>query len=520
MKAAIYSRFSTDLQDRTSIAGQVANAEALASREGLEIVARFQDEGRSGNDDSRTGYQAMLAALKRGDFAGIITDETSRITRNQAELHRLVAELRFRDQFLITCDGIDTRSEASEIILSVKAAIDQMEGRKIGLRTYRSLRERHKDGNSAGGRIFGYTSVEHGEYRRRVLHDEQAEIVREIFERYVGGESSKAIARDLNRRGVPSPGSYWNNKTRRSLGWTHTTLTGAHTKATGILRNPIYTGRHTWNKRKGKKVPGTAQRIQQRRPDSEWIEVQDDTLRIIPDALYEAAQKRLEASRRGSNGRGRPARYLLSGVLKCGCCGASYVMANDRNYRCSSQTNGRESVCDQRRVVNRKVAEEQLLSGIKAELLAPKVIKSMAKEVRSRLRKIERPNRSSLEAELKRIERQIGNVVDSLSSVGTSHALTAKLRELEEDQARVKDQLVAEASPPRIVPNVEKALRERVKLLDELPRDCADPDLMEKARASVKAMLGDVRVVEDSAGIYAEVDFGRAYINYGAEERT
>ena len=114
------------------------------------------------DDDNRAGYQDMLKALKRGDFVGIVCDETSRITRNQAELHRLVAELRFHDQFLITCDGIDTRSETSDLVLSVKAAIDQMEGRKIGYRTYRSLRERHKAGHSAGGRAFGYTSVEDG----------------------------------------------------------------------------------------------------------------------------------------------------------------------------------------------------------------------------------------------------------------------------------------------------------------------------------------------------------------------
>ncbi len=77
----------------------------------------------------------------------------------------------------------------------------------------------------------------------------------------------------------------------------------------------------------------------------------------------------------------------------------------------------------------------------------------------------------------------------------------------------------ADANPPRIVPNVEKALRDRVKLLECLPRD-ADPIQMEKVRAAVKAMLGEVMIYEDEAEIYAEVDLGRWYITYGAEERT
>lgn len=347
MKAAVYARYSTDLQDKTSIAGQIANCEALASREGLSVVSQYQDEGQSGNDDNRPGYQAMLAALKRGEFVGIVCDETSRITRNQAELHRLVAELRFRDQFLITCDGIDSREESSEIVLSVKAAIDAMEGRKIAYRTYRSLRERHKDGHSAGGRVYGYRSVEDGDYKRRVIESEQAEVVREIFERYAAGEGAKRIARDLNERGIPSPGSYWKRRVRRADGWMHTTILGSYTKATGILRNPIYRGCVTWNRRKAKKVPGTAQRIMRKRPDGEWMEYQDESLRIVSDATWKNVQERLRAARARAHHRnkgGRPARYLLSGLMTCGSCGGHYVLRDGRAYACSSTSNGRDSL--------------------------------------------------------------------------------------------------------------------------------------------------------------------------------
>src|SRR5687767_1608661 len=97
MRVAAYARYSTAEQDKISIAAQLANVEALCGREGFTIVARFQDEARQGSDDNRPGYRALLAGLKRGDFEGIVADETSRITRSQAELHRLVAELRYRE---------------------------------------------------------------------------------------------------------------------------------------------------------------------------------------------------------------------------------------------------------------------------------------------------------------------------------------------------------------------------------------------------------------------------------------
>ena len=97
IRVAIYARYSTDLQDKTSIAGQIYNCEALAAREGFDVITHFHDEGQSGNDDTRAEYQAMLKALKAGEFDGIVCDEPSRITRNQSELHRLAAELQFRD---------------------------------------------------------------------------------------------------------------------------------------------------------------------------------------------------------------------------------------------------------------------------------------------------------------------------------------------------------------------------------------------------------------------------------------
>lgn len=522
MKVAVYARYSSELQDKTSIAGQVANCEAIASREGFDVVARFQDEAQRGDDDGREGYQAMLAALKRGEFVGIICDETSRITRNPAELHRLVAELRFRDQFMVTCDGIDTRSESSELVLAVKAAIDQMESRKIGYRTYRSLRERHRAGHSAGGRVYGYTSVENGDYRRRVVDDDQAAIVREIFERYAAGEGAKTIARDLNARGVPSPGSYWNNRKRRAIGWVNTTLSGSYVQASGILRNPIYTGRGTWNKRKGKKVPGTGRRIQKRRPDAEWLEFYDESLRIVSDDLWNRVQVRLAKSREHARCKGgRPARYLLSGLLTCASCGGHYVLRNGRAYCCGSHTNGRDSLCEQRRTLKRQQVESSLLDGIKQEYLAPGVIRELSKRVQARLREHKTPDKGRLQRDLRLVERQIDNVVESLSAVGTSEALTAKLRQLEADRASLKAQLAAKPAPPQIVPDVGKHVRKVIQTIESLPENPhRDDALMDKARAALRGLLGDVKVIEEPAGVFAELQLGRACITVGAEERT
>ncbi len=69
---------------------------------------------------------------------------------------------------------------------------------------------------------------------------DQAAVVREIYRRYLDGESCRTIAKNLNDRGVPSAGSTWNRKIRRCSGWMGSAVRS-------ILRNPLYTGQMRWN---------------------------------------------------------------------------------------------------------------------------------------------------------------------------------------------------------------------------------------------------------------------------------
>ncbi len=503
MKAAIYARFSTDQQDKISIASQAANCEAVCSREGFTVIRRYSDEAISGNDDHRPEYMKMLAALERGEIDVVVADETSRVTRNMAELHRFVAELRFRDQYLITCDGVDTRSESAEILLSVKAAMDSMESRKIGNRVYRSNRERHRSGHSAGGRIYGYSSVQDGDYRRRVIDPEQAETVRRIFAWYADGDSAKTIARRLNEEGIPSPSG-------KSLGWPHTTILGCRSKASGVLRNTIYIGKPSWGKRINKRRPGTANKTQKRRPESEWETITDESLRIVDDQTWQRVQKRLNKPRRNPKG-GRSPRYLLTGLLVCGDCGGSYTLYNGRSYRCSSHQNGRDTFCSQSRTMYRDKLERRLLGEIQEQLLDDNLVKDMARKIRKRLKAPKR----DYAAEIGELDTQIDNVVDSLVSVGRSDALTAKLAALEEEKASLEAaSQVADVEP--LILDVEATWKRMAADLGNLKDYAAD---IEKARGSLHGLIGEIEVRETN-GEPVLIPRLAVGCNSGAEKRT
>jgi site-specific DNA recombinase len=224
----------------------------------------------------------------------------------------------------------------------------------------------------------------------------------------------------------------------------------------------------------------------------------------VPDALWERVQARLTASRteaRAKNNKGgRPARYLLSGLLTCASCRRHYILRNGRDYACSSHSNGRDSFCDQRRTLPKSRLEGRLLEGIKAEYLAPGVLRDLTRRVQAQLRQRKAPDLSKARAELKRAEAQIENVVDTLATVGKSAALVSRLRKLEARKAELSARLAQKAPSPQIVPNVETKVRQVIANLERVPKSPhTDETLTDKARMAIKGLLGSVVITEGVA---------------------
>lgn len=473
MKVAIYSRFSTDSQDKTSIDGQVVNCQALADGNGWEVMERYSDEAISGTDDGRPGYQQLLADSEAGKFDAILVDETSRLTRRAGELPRILEILTFRNQFLMDCKGFDSREETAALLASIYGGIDSLELRKIKERTHRGLRERHKAGFSAGGKCYGYSteSVDLDDTqskKRHIVVEAEAKIVREIFSRYADGEAPRQICDDLNARGIPSPGSSWNRTVKRSRGWLGSALSGTAKQFTGILRRELYIGQVIWNRRQMKKVPGTSRRIAEIRPQSEWIIQDHPELRIIDDALWERVQARLKQSRakahkENKRPRGRPSKYLLSGLMKCGECGANFIMRDTRVYACSSNTNGGRHLCDNGIRVKREIAEVAILENVKSKLLNDDTIQYVTKQFKNAMRKLEnRPDDSKLlKDNLRIIDAKLAKLTDAIEAIGISETLANRLAKLEQEKAETELALQQAPKPVKFLPDVVPALIKR-----------------------------------------------------------
>lgn len=526
MRVAIYARYSTDRQDQTSIDGQYRNCEELAQRSNYDVVARFCDKGISGTDDNRPGFQALLKACECGEFEGILVDETSRLTRNPSVLIKLMDDLAFRNQFLRDCKGFDSQHESAALLAGIYGGLDRLELQKIRHRTHRGLRERHIGGFSTGGKTYGYQSerTEDGRWQR-VIEPTQARIVREIFKLYADGLSPKRIASELNRRGIPSPGSFWKRTKRRTSGWMHTALVGTAAQGTGILRNEMYVGRVIWNKRRSKRVPGSSRRVFELRPESEWIERHAPELAIINDKLWMSVQKRLRRSRANSKAhnkhpksRGRQSRYLLSGLLKCSSCGSNFIMENKRAYVCSTHTNGGGHACNNKLRVRRDIAESRLLRGIKDRLVSETVFRHVRKRIASELRRIQRQSAESngaayrIRDRLQVIETELAHVTDAIASFRMSAALRKKLGSLEREKVQLTQSLNETSMYcsrlPEILPGLRKRFEEMVASMEDLyARPGVTTDVIAQVRRRVHELLGDVQLVpsDDRTHLIAHV---------------
>jgi DNA invertase Pin-like site-specific DNA recombinase len=197
MRAALYARYSTDRQREESIDDQFREGERVARAQGMEVVARFKDEGISGGTAHREGYQALLGAARRKDFDVVIAEDLSRLWRSRAEYGLRSAELEDLGIHIVTAVGDDTRRDGF-LVLTIKQGIAEHQRREIAYRTRRGMEGLALAGKSTGGRAYGYAS------------QWEAATVREIFARAAAGESPASIAEELNARHEPAPrGRHW-----------------------------------------------------------------------------------------------------------------------------------------------------------------------------------------------------------------------------------------------------------------------------------------------------------------------
>ncbi|NJO56721.1 MAG: recombinase family protein, partial [Rhodospirillales bacterium] len=274
MRAAIYARFSSDLQDERSIADQIHLARKYAETRGLAVVGVYQDAAISGASTiNRPGLHRVLADAAAAKLDVIVTESLDRLSRSQADIAALYETLTFNGVRIETlADGA-----VSEIHVGLKGTMAALFLKDLAQKTRRGQVGRVKAGRIPGGKSYGYDVVKGDDRGQRTINAEQAEIVRRIFAAYVEGKGPIAIVGDLNREGVPGP---------RGGRWNASALLGNPKRLNGILNNELYRGTIVYNRQRFVKDPATGKRVARENPANEWLRQDVPDLRLIDDETW------------------------------------------------------------------------------------------------------------------------------------------------------------------------------------------------------------------------------------------
>ncbi|HEY5082232.1 MAG TPA: recombinase family protein [Bauldia sp.] len=440
-EAAIYTRYSSDLQSAKSTKDQVAVCRAYAEQNGFDVVQVYSDEAVSGTSlNRRNAWRQLMRDAEDEKFSVVIAEHLDRVSRNTGDYHR--------ESEVLESLGIELHTRSGRLGFleaGITALVAENFSRELGPKVHRGQEGNVRAGKLAGSFTFGYRKVR-GYAGEPEIDEEKAAIVRRIFAEAKTGKPARAIAMDLNRDGIPGP---------RGGRWNGSTISGNRERATGILRNELYIGRIIWNRADASKLPGKRRKKSARlRDKTKWVTGDRPSLRIIDNETFEAVRNAPTIMRTANRQR---TKYLLSGLMRCGRCGGNMVAngadASGRVYvRCSGYTEG-SGRCDHARRYHLDDIENSSLEALKSELREPVLIQHYIENYAAEAKRLAAgaaPRRRKLVARQRQLEASRQRYVDAIGdgSIPLRH-VADKLAAIEADITEVKAG-IAEAEPQRI----------------------------------------------------------------------
>ena len=315
VRAVIYARVSTDNDSqKDSCANQIALAENYISQhQNVRLIGTFVDDGISGkNDFTRPQYNAMLQTISEGQVDLIITKALSRLNRDQLNSLYLNSLLVEHETTILTLeDGQihDFEDENSDLLHSIKYVLDAqfVKQQSLNGRKFQEVRCLNKL-LCQKDKSFGYDWNK--EEKTISVNEEQAEVVRWIFEEYVYRNGTAAsIMRILEQKGV--------SICDRSV--------------SNILKDERYIGRFYINKRTSKLGTGKNKSRRIKLPKEQWVRIDRPDLQIIDPVLFEMAQRVHETRVSTFNKPGKPSAqarfagiHTFAGKVFCPVCRKAY----------------------------------------------------------------------------------------------------------------------------------------------------------------------------------------------------
>jgi site-specific DNA recombinase len=401
-RVAVYLRQSLDQTgEGLAVDRQRKACEQFCSARGWTVAATYTDNSASASNGTRREFEAMLVDAASGRFAVIVAWALDRLSRTVKDMERLVELAEVRGVRVATVSGdIDLTTDQGRLVGRILAAVARGEVERKAERQRLAHSQRAEAGRppTGGWRLVGYSAD------GMQIVPAEADLIRQGFELVLAGGSIRSVMRLWNDGGLT---------TARGRPWQPYSVRDA-------LRNPRFAGLSVL---RGEVVGVGA-----------WPP-------IVPRETYQAVRAILDDESRRTRPSGPPRTHLLSGLARCGVCGAVVRAGGQSNrggrtYRCSSRKHF---------VRRAEVIEEYVEAVIVARLARPDIAELVAQHDRPDVQGLHAEastlrtrrdqlaeafaageiTRSQLVAGSRRIEARLGELEGQLAAVARTSALSA-----------------------------------------------------------------------------------------------
>ncbi len=307
-RVAAYARVSVEKQAALdSLSNQVSYYnDYIGNHPGWLFAGVYADYGLSGTKENRPEFQRMLTDARAGKFDVVITKSITRFARNTVTLLKTVRELKeLGIEVLFEKENMSSFSADGDLMLSLIAMFAEEEARSASENKRWQIQKQFEEGIPTWHNLFGYRMVN----SQLQIVEEEAVVVRRIFNDYLAGMGTQAIARKLNDDGLLFDKKAWKP-----------------IHIYDLLRNEKYAGNMLLQKKYVEDFRTKKQR--RNRGERRQYYVEESHEPIVSPELFRQVQEEIVRREKLYESKHKTEGHLFSRLIYCGDCGSTYVRKN------------------------------------------------------------------------------------------------------------------------------------------------------------------------------------------------
>lgn len=425
------------------------------------------DDGYTGTNFNRPAFQKMIALVKKNEVKTILVKDLSRFARDYIESGAYIEQIFpfMQVRFISVNDNYDSKNNEngiSSLEIPFKNLVYDYYSKDISQKIRSSVKIRQEKGYYFGSKApYGYVKDEN-DHHQLIVDEAVRPIVKEVFARYLSGESMLAIAKDLNERKVLTPGKHIGLQRGTGI-WTGQIVRY-------LLTQRVYTGAIVGGKTRVYEV-GSDHR--------QWMDSEDWIIRgnmheaIISQEDFAEVQNRLSSNAKHIS-RERKHFHILQDKVYCGKCHhkMSYTVYSGKSdgYYCSYRYKAKDCGCMkgkiQALVLEEIVAKEiqlyteHFLEEEQTRRIEYRVKESICESLLERKKKLEAEQQKNQISKMQCYERHKQGIIKKDEYFAKRESLTKRAKNIEQEIAIIEDK-IQENTASRHHLNVDK-LREAV----------------------------------------------------------